>query len=600
MSYIPYSFPLTGGLDRSVAPLRADKAGFYTLQNLRQPQNQRGCLEPTPRFRRYGTLTPATYWNGTSVVSESSVIPVIFWDATFGFAFTTLTARFLPSQEKVPVYDLTSFVSDDDSANTGVLLVVTAGSTPPLDVGETLEVQTNELDEFRYRIAGGAWSAFTAITPGTRQVLGSTQFAITFSVSPPPNSAWTWRRTDNCAASAAMVRVNDRVFYLGWDKKLRVLEKSLQLDPADTEFYYIRLVSPLPIYGNDLQTFEDHLLVYGASHTASQVPSSVLFSSDLLAFDVFEPTDVNEAEIKDFLLETPFGYSTGLRVYTGAIVQGRLYVFTNAGIYFTDYLGLPLVYSFKRLLPLDGSLVWKNAVTTRFGVFLSTSTTLYLFDGAQLQRLHEYIIPSVYRLFQNDTTDELLVLQQGFGTILVYQQQHRTFYTRRTNFALNEPFGISVNSSGGLNLGVAGMEMLYEDLTYQGTTSDTVPDNNTSFATPLLVTQLLGETLSIVKDSAPVFIGVLPGGAAGSAYVSLQAVLGWQVADSGMIANVSFETHADAVWNISSPNGQISFPRTPYRAIAFQLVFSSPTAGRAPTRFLLTAIETMIRVADSR
>ena len=50
MPYSDFPFPLSGGLDRSIQPGRANPATLYKLQNLRPTRFQAGGYEQTLRF----------------------------------------------------------------------------------------------------------------------------------------------------------------------------------------------------------------------------------------------------------------------------------------------------------------------------------------------------------------------------------------------------------------------------------------------------------------------------------------------------------------------------------------------------------------------
>lgn len=606
MSYIPYTFPFTGGLDRSVIPSRADKATFYTLHNFRQSNSIRGMIEQTPRFR-LSTVPQGTYWNGSASVTEPTASGMRWYGSVPSVSNTLTVTEYCAFTNATGATQLLGIVQSTVPSgvdNTkGCLLIMVNTGTATITRGNTYDVVIDGANTFKWRVNGGAYTTGVVIDLASGNLidtnsvrlywLASTGFTVT--------DTWSWLRTDSFGLSTLpaqprVVLLQQQWYAINNLGQVFVIELPVSGQP------YIRSVGYRPVYGNNLGVFEKHFLIYGTSSTGTTAAGSYVLSSDNSSYDSFIATDVNEADFYPLELIAS-GPTDAFYVLSGVSIQGRLYVVTTSGIYYTDYYGLPVPFSFKRLLSAKFTITNGNTCfnSTR-GTYIMRDDAIFFFNGT-LQKICNLtslgLSTPVLGLF-NFSTDEACFSFGATGTLLIYQENYGTFYTRAVSFSAAGATMLVAGTDGLLYSGTTSRR-LYQDALFSGVAPQFDAASGVSFSIPTITTQLLGGDTTKMKESGPVYIAPTIGTADGSFYSIagfIKLVLSWYVSADAQISG-SPATDANANWTSALTDDQISYPRVPYRYLAFQLTLTGTDGTKPPGAFSLQALETEVYVINT-
>lgn len=586
MYHTPFNFPLTGGLDRNASPVKADKASFYTMANMRQANDQRGVIEQVPRYYSRGVLTQGTYWDGVGSATEPTGSAVRYWDDTTQIRITDFCIWYA-STTQMKIFEQVA-VPTTAGVTGGCLFTVENIAATTVTLGSTYDVEIDGVATFRWRVNGGAWTSLVAIDQANGNLIDSNSVRLYWLAATgfTPTDTWSWKRTDYSDLGTApsnpprILQVNDKLYYAASNNELVYV--------VDMTKKYARTVGYRAVGGTFVTFFENHLFVFGAVDYDWR-------SSDLNNFDNFIPTDTNEADFGDLPMTQEASALTNSTPLDAGVFQNRLYVLTSGGFFYTDYLGQPVVFSFKQINSLRSTSTSASYMkVTHLGIFVTTPSQLFQFEGSFLTPLMTYTpitIAAAGGLIFNDKTSELII---KFASILiVYQVAYRTAYTRSCLFAGGTPTGWSISSDGLLQLGTGSRTMLTEDEAFAFTP---VMDagNGASFAVPTLVTQFIGgDTIDKRKETQDVSFAAAVG-TSGSAYshtANLQLVLGYYSSDAGVITGSA--TAVDS-WVNTAPEMCFNALRVHYKLIALQLTLVGLTMGKPPAAFSLRALNTPI------
>lgn len=614
MSYIPYQFPLTGGLDRSAAPCRANLANFYTLANFRQSNTVRGKLEQTPRFTLSATAARGTYWTGAASATEPASSSMRWYGAatTIGqqLTITDYCAFLSPSstQLKSLFQSAVPTATAPVAATKGCLLKVNNSTTMSVNLGATYDVVIDGAATFKWRVNAGAYTTLVAINyasgnaidGGTIQLYWENPTSAAYIV----NDTWSWTRTDAIFDTnypmfgfVSPVLVNDRFFFSNGANRICTIEVPATGNP------YVRSVGYRPVYGQNVGVSDNHLFVFGTDNTGTSagVQGRYMLTSDLNNFDQFIPTDVNESDIYSPALDTVNAIDT-FNVLNGFVLQNRIFVLTTAGIYYADYEGLPNVYKFKKLTSfrMTGQ-VGICSVVTNNGIYFGRTDGVFFFDGATVRLVCNLTTlgynTGVTHIAWSPFTDEVLFYLSASFVILVYQERYGTWYTRAADLpGVTEGLTmVNVRSDGVLFVGLSSRRLLAEDTTFVGTPAFDAT-SGTAFAVPTITTQLIGTTAAAVKEIATLYLAAAATTGTSSTYSVAnftKVVLSWFPSNSGLISG-SPTTDPAAYWSPNASSGLISYPRQSYRYIAFQLTLTGTDGTKPPGQTTIQAIETDI------
>jgi hypothetical protein len=245
------------------------------------------------------------------------------------------------------------------------------------------------------------------------------------------------------------------------------------------------------------------------------------------------------------------------------------------------------------------------------GVYLTGTTQAYFFDGAT-------ITPIGFPILHSNSDNTIGSVDGGFGLydpfmkefllfvfkkLYVYQENFKTWYTRAVDFSSSSSpvrCGYVDNYYWVLYLGISSLRKIRP---YGGGLTLVYDSSNgTAFALPIVQLQLVGGNLLDMKETDGVYIGMrVPSNTDPTIFTtgsSLKAIVGWYVADSGSMDEItygyaSYTTDANAY--VTGTGGFISFPRIPFRALSLQITSAQVTT-KPPFQLTLTAIEINARV----
>lgn len=603
MPYGPFNFPLTGGQDRRVASILADKSTFYEMSNLRQSNTERGVIEPVPRFYVSRTNMQGTYWNGSASTIEPSASAVKFaspamteYCAFDNFHSTAATQVLIIRQTLAPTAD---------GVTKGCLLVLDDPNGCSITLGSKYEVEIDGAATFKWRVNGGAWTTLVAIDATNGNVIdtGAHLYWLTgtgFTVT----DAWAWTRDDctNLAGVAYVkyVRSRDATYFLDVNGQIMKAEIPSSPTPAG---YYIRSVGYKMLYGLNLNIYEDHLFLFGASSTSAS--GRYIYCSDLSNYDNFIATDVNEADRFDLDVTTA-GTSQLTLILNGAVLSGRLFVLTSRGIYYTDYQGLPTPFSFKRIADVTYNFTYTSVpfLATPYGIFFASDYFLYRFDGAAVTeqvclenfRVSTSLTPNVRHLVFSEATQELYCIMNQISAV-VWQARYNSYYTRELYFSPSGCTAFSISSAGVISTGSGNRQAIVEDTAFSNSTPIKESAVGASFATPTLQTHLIDADLSRVKEAQPLYVAMYPTASGGSGYswgTYIQMTVAWLTSVTGETPTAVSST----TWTSARTDGLIS-TRLNYRAVAFKLTFAGTNGTKPSGKFSLRQLLAQIYVVKN-
>lgn len=610
MPYEPFKFPLTGGYDRTQSPLIADKASFYRMQNIRQSTVRRGMLEQTPRFTLTSTVSQGSYRPAGVTLTEPTTSAVRYWDNRI--IVTDFCLSLLSGLQQVVISQTT--VPAGTGVTKGCLLELVNPTAASITIGSTYDIEIDGAATFRWRVNGGAWTALVAIDAaagnlidgGNARVywLASTGFTVT--------DLWQFKRTNwtdaNSGVPLRVLTVGNSIYYVGASLgRVMKVEYLPSLGVA-----YGRTVGYRPVYASTLNLFENHLFCFGLQADLTTPGGSWVQNSDLNNLDNFIPTDTNEADYYNIVLVERGNTLNSLYVLDGAVLQSRLYIYTSAGIYYTDYAGLPTPFSFKFLLTFPATQSTQATgymLETPYGIYIVTGIGIYRFDGAGLSQLVDFIpfgISIVYGMFYNAYTREIIFINGSDGSWLVYQPLYGTFYVRAASFDSQVwVSGVSAGN-GAWRLGINSRRLVTEDTGWAAATVLNDTNSGGSLFTPILVTQTIGgDTMMTVKENQPLYVvaDVLTT-TSGTAYsTSTNIQLAFSIvpfAGYNVPATALYGTpESMGTWTSASADGSVSTSRTSYRAAGYQMTIVGLDGPKPAGRIFIHSLECSTYVVRS-
>jgi len=394
MSLQPVSIPLLGGFDRSVGLQSSFQGGFYEMIGLRQSRLRYGVIEQTPRFATTARTAKDYYLAGT--VTEAASTRVLgAWRQVF---FTEQTVSTLAGTTVQVLYQ--SAIPANSTINGQCCLVVNSITGLALALGDTVDIEIDGAATFKWRKSGGAYTTLVPITTAgvsidsgnaTVYFLTATGFTI--------GNVWSWQRTDRMLdTSGSVAALNRGMSMVEHGGMLYFTNANRRVMVYDPTVGYVRSVGYSPIYGMQLKSVYDHLFVTNGVKDAIVVGSTVasskvVYNSDLNDFDCFFSTDVNEADVHSFPFEgsatisstatTPWAIGIGL-------IRNYVYVFTPRGVYYSAYVGLPVVFSFE---PFSAfalelySFYGEAVIQADNAVYILRDDGPWKFDGAQFTQV---------------------------------------------------------------------------------------------------------------------------------------------------------------------------------------------------------------------
>jgi hypothetical protein len=363
-----------------------------------------------------------------------------------------------------------------------------------------------------------------------------------------------------------------------------------------------------PVYGETVTEAYDHLLVGGCSFSGPATADALLSvgNSDLNDVDNFWSTDVNEADYTVLPATLSVGNSTGTRVLFFSVENGVIYAYTSAEVFYTTYLGLPLVFSWSSLsawgLRDESIPIGEDGSFSGFSL-VRAPDYLYVWTGIRLLRgrggRFEDVAPSVRDiLFYSGNTNSTFRTTGAYNTrsaevvfyafakipglgerhcLIVLQEKYGTWYTRVTPRQMTSvvAFGGALYQDG-IVVG-SGNTLYIEDPTYIRTP---ITENDASFVEPFAVSNVIASGMRNVIEASSAYLTASLGPTAGSNYnntTSRQVVLSWASADNGAIPTVF---SVEGSWSTASRDGLLTLPRRAARGHLFKLSF--PVVGGKP------------------
>lgn len=601
------NFPFSGGLNRSILPLRADPGTFYDLLNFRHSATQFGLLEQTPYFVK-STVSRGTYWTsgGGSQTEPTDAMVKMMTQSHWASDYVLRSVNTLGAVgSQLQVYYQTT-VPAATGLTKGCMLDCTFGAAAlGLAIGETFDVEIDGATTFQWRLNGGAWTSLVPIALSVTLGAGVYLYFLTttgFTVG----DRWTWTRTDYTSGPTTITQTSrpfpfvyhqDKLYFINEDNRVMVAFG----DHAISLGYR-------PIFGSELASFDDHLIIGNYSTTAlarqNKTCAGVVGWSDKTDLGTFYATDVNEADQKKLpndvrgqLLDTNWANTTSPYVVGFTVQNDRLFVVTTSEIYYTDALGLPIVFSFKKLVDnVPDTLAVTTLIHAQGGVYILDNNKTYFFDGNSFNIIAMPLgdfVPTFGSY--NLKTKELLLVDVTNHRLLCYQESYKTWYSRSISFDKTVSC-IRADNNTNIWLGTNDLGFVAEQTVSAQPSYDSA--TGTAYTTPKITTQCLGQDLYRVKEVSSLYIGFFVDSASSSTYYStganIQCKLHWYNSLDGRITGTP-STHASAVRVSTDPDGLVSFPRVPYRTIAFELQVNGLVSGKPPMQISVTALEPAIR-----
>lgn len=605
------NYKFTGGIDRAVASIRADKSNFYDLIGVRQSQRSRGLLEQSPYFTNIASLSRGTYYNSGSQTEPASspVCGVIQYRTAITTKAIYVTQYVIRDAAFAQLQVFYQTAPAAVNINTHCRLVINNITSLGVTLNNTIDVVIDGATTFKWRKNGGAYTTLVPITTAgvvidsgnaTVYFLTSTGFTV--------NDTWSWRRTD-CANGQSSgdldhiptqaVQNGSELFFIGPENQVMVYQVSGCVVSAGYR----------PLFAVSLTIFEDHLILGGYSATYGTLYSypgaNTIAWSDLTDLHNFWATDPNEADQK--LLPVVQDPATlGNQVLSVFVFAQQLYAYTNQGLFYTPYLGLPVVFSIKRFIDFPTSLRGGYVQPVVLGldrVYIITEQGPSVFNGSSIQYVGAAICPLLVDANGLPTTLGLLyasycsaqrelVWYVNDGYIYTYQELTNTFYRRPASFvAAVNCLAPSPITFGVWLVGTASLTLLREDVTY---TIQPVKDgtSGTVYATRTIVLHAASEpSLELTKDIIATYISPLVTTVSSTYYstaANLQVALGWYVSETGAPGTPT--TDALAVWVNTNPDGRISYPRVAYKALTLTLTLNGLVTNKPPAKLTIVGI----------
>ena len=560
--------------------------------------------------------TLGNYWNGAASVAEpaDSAGVCIFPDGTTVKDYTvhkrpppagsvgTMQAFYQTAVPPAPVtINKNCFITVNNIAATGWAL------------GNTLNIVIDSPTTFKWQLNGGAFAGGLACsTVGTPIAGGNITVYFMTAVGFTIGDTWTWKRTD-CSndnpttANHTLARAlnytiykND-FFYVGNTGRITKVT-------ADTlGVQYTISAGYRPIYGRDLESFYDHIIVVAQADTsAGTLTSKVVAWSDNIEINTFFATDTNEADTYTL------PQSAALTPRRALAWKDTLFIFTSGKSYYTNYIGLPNVFSFGPFVDINvggASAIGQQPLVGLYGgdqslargspsgVYILSNNQIQLFNGASFTVISNELqgteqpggVKNVYaipfdQIFYSASEAELYVLtKETFRRLFVYQEITGTWHEEYCVFGVYFPtfstapicFADVITDQLHVVLGVKGG--VFTRLTAgEDAHTNTLVDNGNTYGKPILQTQILsGGIFGMVKEATGgYYIGTLPTG-------TRQVAIRWYVCDDGMTYNKIVASNPASLLTLVAKDGTLSFPRVSFRGLVLEVELSDTD----PTKF---------------
>lgn len=640
MSLSVYPFPTTGGLDRSVASMRASHDSFYNSHMLRQHRTERGRIEQTPYFSLSKQLSQATIsdnaGSSTTESTTSAVLGIAPYGVGTGYVVTQKAVwkgNLDGSMTQLKVY-VQTLNTTGSGLTTGCFITIEDEATA-LTLNSSIEIVIDGATTFKWRVNAGAYTTLVPITITGVSINGGTikvWFLTTtgFSV----NDSWAWTRYDTHAIPAnsatspypALPTGSRQIDFVSYDKSVYFIapnSRVFKITIDSSSVRYCITTGYRPIYGHNLAIFAKHLFVAGAvEHITSQndlfLWTDSVSCSDLNNLDNFIQTDTNEADTYRFSENATADISGNPIVVGFFTTRTAIYIILRNAIRYSSYLGLPTVFNFELFSSFDTftrTIGDSNYLVVQADtrVYLCGAGGIYSFDGASLTNVGKPIehILSPIALPSADgmpTANTYLSQYQELylligSTVYCFQETYNVWHTRAASFAsvvycmASDWYGMTVY------LGLASRNLYVEDLLFtNGGSSSPVKDTGigATYSVPTLTTHLLsGGCLSDVKEfQSQTFIGAKFMTAPGT-YTLPYIQLNHYNSTDGSMPSVTTDTTATLV-STTSP-AFVSAPRISFRAAALELcIYGASNASVAPGKIDIYALETTVKNLDLR
>lgn len=573
--------PLTGGHDRSAAPLAVNPASFYRLHNLRQNPDSPGRIEQTHPFYIHFTVPPGPGELATSAVRR------IIKPAKLSTGYIVFTDSSIYNQEvpeRVPTYHMGYSpipTGPGDPVLEPVYQMAMMTFSPStafnIPVGEYYEVQVMGPSTFRARaLSTGIWSPVLVFDTAGKTIPGTGDVLYTlFNTGYRTGDVWRWFRSDRVSNSGNpgdildLVQYKDTVYFINAD------EIVMKLVWSSLNHYYCVTAGYTLLTARHLSIFEDHLFLHPGGMLNDGPLENFVANSDITDLDQFVSTDVNEADSYDIPVNTTFPFAEN-EVTGGGVVNTRLFITTESGIWYTDYIGLPIPFSFKKLRDFPGIIRTMTGLDCLY--FYTNDGRLYRFDGTSITSFGANYFPLLTPTTEiwDVSIDRQDLVQYFFdrGNKTLLANDH----SRSLDFPSGAPYCVS-NLGDALYVGTANLRVLKED---RDLTHVPVPETGV----PQLITQpIVGAAVNSAKELNGVFVGVDRSVVRGPDYAiddDIRVAVEYYNTDTG----IPITPVAGGTW---TPNVEQNFVdvRTAFKALLLQLTIYSksvlPPAGIALT-----------------
>lgn len=595
-------FPFNDGINRSKTAQKCE-GGFYQLQELQHDPDNFGVIKQVPYYRQSLQFSQGTYWTGSASATEPSsscVVAQINDLITVGgtMILTDYVARQSNGTQIQCFYQIPPVGT---TINDHCFIVINNVAGLALTLGNSLSIRIVTPTTFEWSKNGGGWTAGgTCSTTGTSIDSGNVTVYFLIASGFTASVAWSWERTDRSGGAGTASRgvpiqfeyFRTSVFYLANTSRLMQICTNINAE------IYIVSAGYQPVYGLGLAIFYDHLIITSfATNVSLVLTSKVIANSDSLDINVFFSTDVNEADT----FTPPDSAAITL---TGPVVyRNTLFIFTSGTVYYTNYLGLPIVFNYQPFISFPAGTGQASLYTgdtfaakgSSKGVYIISRNLVYLFDGVSFNEITQklYGISLAIRSVHYVGNTFELWIRDGNNYAFVYQEQFGTWYQRRLSFGspVDAAFGcIDANA----NLGVNTRRIL----TYDSFATNTPVESHgsgTLFPQPLLVTQALnGGNFSQVKACNGTFLSPrsITAGANYASLTTCSTKLRWFIEPTGDLTGTPL-THASATWTSSQTSTMYAFPRESFRCIALWLEINA-TNGKPPAGISFVALELQV------
>lgn len=609
----PVPIPFSGGIDRSVVSHRANVETFYDMLGFRPSPAQSGLVEQVPYLTLQNTLSQGTYYNAGSQTeaSNSALCGILQLRAVSSTNAIYVTQYIIRDNSLVQLqvfFQSTSPSSGAPGTETvfqACYMSVISVAGLAVTLGNTLDVEMTATAAFRWRKNGGGWTASVPSTAGVSIDSGNVILYFLANTGFVGNETWTWTRTDASSRQVTSppganevrgTQYGDSIYFIGPENQVMVYQPSGCVVSAGYR----------PMYGRYLTVYEDHLIVAGydtrGGTTLSQYPATLAYAnSDLNDLNCFVATDVNEADYQ--VLPVVDDPGTPANRVLGTFVQNQmLFILTGDTLYYSPYLGLPIVFSFKKYNTLTLALTsGQPVVQTRNATYIVSAIGPYIFDATGLR----YIGMPVRPLFVNASTAGLTVVSVSAlynsltqelhwltgNYIYTLQETSQKYYRRHASVSGTVRCLILFNSPVSIGLGCSSRRLYTEDLTFT-----VAPVNDDSSGASMGVRTLIlqaaaTQLLENTKDISSVYISAEVTAVSATYYsttTNLRVILSWYLSTIGVPESAL--TNANAIWSSANADGRISFPRVAYKTLNLQITLSGLDGSKPPARITIAEL----------